>query len=82
MRKIVTIATTAAAFGAFAMAVPAAAQTQYYGSYLNQPRSYAPPAYARPNVYVAPGYGNRAYTDYRHYGDPTTRDSLLTCSYC
>jgi hypothetical protein len=42
----------------------------------------APSAYARPHVYVAPGYGNRAYTDYRHYGEPTTQDSLLTCSYC
>lgn len=93
MRKISTITITAALFAASAMAAPAAAQSQYYGSYLNQPRSYAPPAYVpppaysppaytRPGVYVTPGYGNRAYYDYRHYGDPTTQDSLLTCSYC
>ena len=89
MRKILTITVTAAIFSATAMAAPAAAQTQYYGSYLNQPRSYGPsyappppPAYTRPNVYVEPGYGNRAYYDYRHFGDPTTQDSLLTCSYC
>lgn len=89
MRKIVTIATTATAF--FAMAAAAAAQNQYYGGYLNQPRSYRspsyapPPAYAapaRPGIYVSPGYGSNAYFDYRHYGDPTTQDSLLTCSYC
>jgi hypothetical protein len=90
MRKIFMTTVTAAIFGAIAMAAPAAAQTQYYGSYLNQPRNYGPPsyvpppppAYTRPNVYVAPGYGNRAYYDYRHFGDPTTQDSLMTCSYC
>jgi hypothetical protein len=99
MRKIVTLATIAAAF--IAMAAPAAAQTAYYGSYLNQPRSYGTPSYAppppppayippppppvsaRPGITVTrPGYGSGAYYDYRHFGDPTTRDSLLTCSYC
>jgi hypothetical protein len=28
------------------------------------------------------GYGSGAYYDYRHFGDPTTRDSLATCAYC
>ena len=90
MRKILMITAIAAIFSAIAMAAPAAAQTQYYGSYLNQPRSYGPPSYApppppaytRPGVYVRPGYGSGAYYDYRHFGDPTTQDSLLTCSYC
>lgn len=94
MRKIVTIAVTAAAFGA-AIAAPNAAQAQYYGGYLNQPRAYAPPSYApppppppvysRPRVVVTPpsyGYGSGTYYDYRHFGDPTTRDSLATCAYC
>jgi hypothetical protein len=95
MRKIVTIAITAAAFGAIAMAAPNVAQAQYYGGYLNQPRgygtpSYAPPpppapVYSRPRVVVTPpsyGYGSAAYTDYRKFGDPTTQDSLMTCAYC
>ena len=96
MRTIVTIAVTAAALGA-AIASPATAQAQYYGSYINQPRtygtpSYAPPpppvytapAYPRPRVTVTPpyGYGSGAYYDYRRFGDPTTRDSLDTCAYC
>lgn len=88
MRKIVTIAATAAALGAIATA----AQAQYYGGYVNQPRSYAPayvpppayapPVYSRPRVYVTPGYRGNAYTDYRHFGDPSTRDALDTCAYC
>ena len=93
MRKIVTIATAAAALGAIAMAAPNAAQAQYYGGYLNQPRGYGtpsyapppPPAYTRPRVTVTPpsyGYGSGAYYDYRKFGDPTTQDSLMTCSYC
>jgi hypothetical protein len=90
MRRIVLVATTVAAF--IAMAASAVAQTAYYGSYLNQPRAYAPPppptytpppAPARPGITVTPpGYGSGAWYDYRHFGDPTTRDSLLTCSYC
>jgi hypothetical protein len=95
MTRIVTIAALAAALGAVA-AVPA--QAQYYGGYLNQPpRNYGPPSYVppppianppsyvRPRVTVTPpsyGYGSGAYWDYRHYGDPTTRDSLATCAYC
>jgi hypothetical protein len=96
MRKIVTIA-TAAALGAIAIAAPNAAQAQYYGSYLNQPRGYGTPSYAppppppaayapsRPRVVVTPpsyGYGSGAYYDYRKFGDPTTQDSLMTCAYC
>lgn len=94
MRQIVTIA-TAAALGAIAMTAPNAAQAQYYGGYLNQPRGYGtpyyapppppPPVYSRPRVVVTPpsyGYGSGAYYDYRHFGDPTTRDSLATCAYC
>jgi|GEM_PF-3457350 len=94
MRKIVTIALTAAAFGA-AMAMPQVAQAQYYGGYLNQPRGYGtpnyapppppPPVYSRPRVVVTPpsyGYGSGAYYDYRKFGDPTTQDSLTTCAYC
>ncbi len=95
MRKIVTIAITAAAFGA-AVAAPTASQAQYYGSYMNQPRGYGTPYYAppppppayvpsRPRVVVTPpsyGYGSGAYYDYRKFGDPTTRDSLATCAYC
>lgn len=92
MRKTITIAATAMTLGA--IVTPAAAQTPYYGSYINQPRGYAPPAYvppppvyappayARPRVYVMPRYESNAYTDYRHFGDPTTRDSLATCAYC
>ena len=96
MHKIVTFAVTAAALGAIAMAAPGTAQAQYYGGYMNQPRAYAPPAYTPPPVFAAPpvyrprvvvtppsyGYGSNAYTDYRHFGDPTTQDSLLTCAYC
>jgi hypothetical protein len=95
MRKVVVIPAAAAALIAVAVTVPTGAQAQYYGSYINQPRYYAPPAYAPPPVYVAPpvyrprvvvtpGYYNNgaAYTDYRHFGDPTTRDSLATCAYC
>jgi hypothetical protein len=94
MRRIVTIAATAVSLAAAATT----AQAQYYGSYLNQPRSYAPPAYVppppvytappaytRPRVVVTPpsyGYGSGGYYDYRQYGDPTTRDSLATCAYC
>lgn len=93
MRKFVTIASIAVSL---AVEAATAAQAQYYGSYLNQPRSYAPPAYAPPPVYAAPvytrprvvvtppsyGYGSGAYYDYRYFGDPTTRDSLATCAYC
>lgn len=88
MHRIVTFAVTAAALGAVAMAAPDTAQAQYYGGYMNQPRAYAPPAAPpvyRPRVVVTPpsyGYGSNAYTDYRHFGDPTTQDSLLTCAYC
>ena len=98
MRKKVTILAASAMLGAVFMAAPNDARAQYYGSYINQPRSYAtpsyapppppayaPPAYARPRVVVTPpsyGYGSGAYYDYRHFGDPTTQDSLLTCSYC
>jgi hypothetical protein len=96
MRQGLAIAAAAAVFGIIAAATPSSAQTPYYGSYLNQPRSYAPPAYApppvppppvytRPRVVVTPpsyGYGSGAYYDYRHFGDPTTRDSLNTCAYC
>jgi hypothetical protein len=95
MRKIATIATAAAALGALAMAAPNAAQAQYYGGYLNQPRGYGTPSYApppppayipsRPRVVVTPpsyGYGSGAYYDYRKFGDPTTQDSLMTCAYC
>lgn len=95
MRKIVTLA-TAAALGAVAMAAPNAAQAQYYGGYLNQPRGYGTPSYAppppppayvpsRPRVVVTPpsyGYGSGAYYDYRKFGDPSTQDSLMTCAYC
>ena len=96
MHKIVTFAVGAAALGAIAIAAPGSAQAQYYGSYMNQPRAYAPPAYAPPPVYAAPpvyrprvvvtppsyGYGSNAYTDYRHFGDPSSRDALDTCAYC
>jgi hypothetical protein len=96
MRKIVTIALSAAALAAIGMAASTAAKAQYYGGYLNQPRAYAPPAYVppppppayvRPRVtvtpgYVTPGYNSNAYTDYRHFGDPSTRDALDTCAYC
>jgi hypothetical protein len=95
MRKIVTIAAIAVSFGTIAVAGPTAAQAQYYGGYLNQPRSYAPPAYVppppvyaappvytRPRVIVTPSYNGGGYYDYRQYGDPTTRDSLATCAYC
>jgi hypothetical protein len=95
MRKIVVIASAAAVSGAIALAGPTAAQAQYYGGYINQPRGYAtpsyapppppPPVYSRPRVVVTPpsyGYGSGAYYDYRKFGDPTTQDSLLTCSYC
>jgi opacity protein-like surface antigen len=94
MRKFAMIAASAAALGA-AIAAPTVAQAQYYGSYVNQPRGYAPPpvyappppAYYRPRVVVTPGYvtpryESNAYTDYRHFGDPTTRDALATCAYC
>ncbi len=97
MRKLVTIAAAAVTLGSVAAAVPTAAQAQYYGSYINQPRGYGQPYYAppppaytaptysRPRVVVTPpsyGYGSGAFTDYRHFGDPTTRDSLATCAYC
>jgi hypothetical protein len=97
MRRIVTIAAMAAGLSALAALAAAPAQAQYYGGYLNQPRSYGPPSYVppppianppsyvRPRVTVTPpryGYGSGAYWDYRHYGDPTTQDSLLTCAYC
>ncbi|MGE3987130.1 hypothetical protein [Pseudorhodoplanes sp.] len=97
MRKIVAIAAAGMTLGLIATATLDAAQAQYYGGYLNQPRSYAPPsyvppppayappAYSRPRVVVTPpsyGYGSGAYFDYRHFGDPTTQDSLLTCAYC
>jgi hypothetical protein len=59
---------------------------------MNQPRAYAPPAYVpppayappvyRPRVYVTPDYRGNAYTDYRHFGDPSSRDALDTCAYC
>lgn len=96
MRRLLTIA-AAATLGAIAAATPARAQTSYYGSYINQPRGYAPPSYvpppptyaaptyARPRVTVTPpsyGRGSGAYWDYRHFGDPSTRDSLDTCAYC
>ena len=95
MNKIVTFAVTAAALGAIAMAAPSTAQAQYYGGYVNQPGAYAP-AYAPPPVFAAPpvyrprvvvtppsyGYVSNAYTDYRHFGDPSTRDALDTCAYC
>jgi hypothetical protein len=90
MRSLLTITVTLVAITA-----AAPVQAQYYGSYINQPRGYAPPVYApppvyaappvyRPRVVVTPGYYNNgaAYTDYRHFGDPTTRDSLATCAYC
>ena len=77
MRKTVTIAAIAAALGTIAMAASTAAQAQYYGSYLNQPRGYGTPSYAppppppadippRPRVVVTPpsyGYGSGAYAD-------------------
>jgi len=98
MIRIISVTAAVAALGLTAIAAPTAAQAQYYGSYLNQPRSYGTPyyvpppppaytapAYTRPRVVVTPptyGYGSGAYFDYRHYGDPTTRDSLATCAYC
>lgn len=95
MGKVVTMAAAAFALGVAASAVPTGAQAQYYyGGYVNQPRAYAPPAYVPPPVYAAPPvyrprvvvtpdyYRGNAYTDYRHFGDPTTRDALATCAYC
>lgn len=85
MRKAVTILAATAALGAVAVTATTGAQAQYYGGYA--PRYYAPPVYAapvyRPRVYVTPGYGyGGGYSDYRRFGDPSTRDSLATCAYC
>jgi hypothetical protein len=72
-------------------AAPYAQQVQNYGNYgyrtlqqpYAQPQPYTPPTFnLPPPTYVAPRYNSNAYWDYRHYGDPTTRDSLNTCSYC
>lgn len=95
MHKVVLIAAAAVSLGVATSAVPTAAQAQYYGGYINQPRAYAPPAYTPPPVFAAPvyrprvvvtppsyGYGSNAYTDYRHFGDPSSRDALATCAYC
>jgi hypothetical protein len=92
MHKVVLIAAAAVSLGVATSAVPTAAQAQYYGGYINQPRAYAPPAYTpppvfaapvyRPRVTVMPDYRGNAYTDYRHFGDPSTRDALDTCAYC
>jgi hypothetical protein len=93
MHKVVMIAAAAVSLGVAASAIPTVAQAQYYGGYINQPRAYAPPAYApppvfaappvyRPRVTVTPDYRGNAYTDYRHFGDPSSRDALDTCAYC
>ena len=94
MRKIVTM--TAAAAGLMLWVAPAGAQYQYNpggysGSITVRPPAYAPPAYApppppaptdRPVVSTPREYPGGGYYDYRRYGDPGSRDSLLTCSYC
>ncbi len=92
MRTLLMVTTAALMLGVAASAIPTSAQAQYYGSYMNQPRAYAPPAYVpppayappvyRPRVTVTPNYRGNAYTDYRHFGDPSTRDALDTCAYC
>jgi hypothetical protein len=91
MRTLLMVTTATLMLGVAVSAIPTSAQAQYYGGYGYQPRAYAPayvppPAYAppvyRPRVYVTPDYRGNAYTDYRHFGDPSSRDALATCAYC
>ena len=94
MRRL--LLASAAIAGVVALA-PTGAQAQYnpggYSGTLSNPTrvyvtpgGYAasppPPAPARPFFYNPPGYRSGAYYDYRHFGDPTTQDSLMTCAYC
>ncbi len=73
MRQLLTITAAIASLGLISVAAPTTAEAQYYGGYGGY-------SYYRP--YYAPRYYGGGYYDYYRYGNPSSRDSLNTCSYC
>ena len=70
IKALILSAAIASLAGFVTVATPTPAEAQYYGGY----SSYRP--------YYAPRYYGGGYYDYRRYGNPSSRDSLNTCSYC